>query len=352
MSSVFGQYFKAATFGESHGKAVGVVVDGMPPGRAIKAEDIQRQLDRRRPGTSEFVSARREEDLVEILSGVANGKSLGTPIAMLVHNKDVRSGDYSALANSFRPGHADFTYHAKYGISPQPGGGRASARETVARVAAGALARVLLAEEGVSMQAYTVQIGSVKAQQVDLAFAESDPLRCADPDAAQAMAEEVLGARADRDSIGGMVELVVDGVPAGLGDPVFGKLDAALGGAMLSIGAVKGVEIGDGFVVASRRGSENNDPITPDGFASNHSGGILGGISTGQQLRVRLAIKPTPSIAQEQKTIDLQGNQTTITIKGRHDPCICGRVAPVAEAMAALVLADALLAQRAIRLRN
>ncbi len=347
MGSIFGRVLRAATFGESHGVGVGVVLEGVPAGLALEAETIQRDLDRRRPGTSALVSARQEPDRVEILSGVADGKTLGTPIALLVKNKDARSKDYSALAEAFRPGHADYTYFHKYGLPPQPGGGRASGRETVGRVAAGAVARALLATLGVSIQAYTVAVGSVKAEIIDPAFAESDPLRCADPDMDEAMAEQVKEARSQGDSVGGVVEVVARGVPAGLGDPVMDKLDGLLGGAMLSIGGVKGVEIGAGFAVAGRRGSANNDQMGESGFLSNNAGGILGGISSGQDIVLRLAIKPTPSIARPQRTQSLNGESREIEIKGRHDPCLCPRIAPVAEAMAALVLADAWLVQRA-----
>jgi len=348
MGSVFGRYLRASTFGESHGPAVGVVVEGLPAGLAMDAALIQRDLDRRRPGQSAFTSPRREADQVEILSGLgADGRSLGTPIALLVHNQDARSKDYGDINRVLRPGHADYTYFHKYGVPPQPGGGRASGRETVGRVAAGAVARAMLSPLGVRIQAYTVQVGGVKAQAVDLAFAEGDPLRCADPQAAEAMAQEVRAALAQGDSVGGVVEVLIQGAPAGLGDPVCDKLDALLAGAMLSIGGVKGLEVGDGFAVAARRGSANNDQIGAHGFLSNHAGGILGGISSGQDIVLRLAVKPTPSIARPQRTVDLEGRECIIEIKGRHDPCLCPRIAPVAEAMAALVLADAWLAQRA-----
>lgn len=347
MSSIWGSILRASTFGESHGAALGVVLEGVPVGLALDENVIQRDLDARRPGGSDLASARKEPDKVEILSGLSGGRTLGTPIAMLVRNQDHRSKDYSELAEVFRPGHADFTYHAKFGTPPQPGGGRASGRETVARVAAGAVARALIAPLGVEIAAYTIRVGAVTAERVDRDFAKSDPVRAADPDKAEAMADEVRAARAAGDSVGGVVELIANGVPAGWGEPVFNKLDAALGGAMLSIGGVKGVEIGAGFAVAGRRGSQNNDPITPEGFASNNAGGILGGISNGAPIVLRLAVKPTPSISLPQQTVDLDGSPRTIQVKGRHDPCLCPRVAPVAEAMAALVLADAWLAQRA-----
>jgi chorismate synthase len=345
MGSIWGRFFQVSTFGESHGPAVGVVVDGIPSGIPLDGERIQRDLDRRRPGTSRFVSPRRESDQVEILSGVAEGKTLGSPVALLVRNRDVRSKDYKSISELFRPGHADYTYFKKYGIPPQPGGGRASGRETVGRVAAGAIARALLEPVGVTIWAYTVSVGAVKAQRVDRDFAEIHPLRCADPDAAEGMAGEVEKVLADGDSVGGVVEVVAEGVPAGLGDPVFGKLEAALGGAMMSIGAVKGVEIGLGFQLASMRGSEANDPMSAQGFTSNNCGGILGGISNGSPIVMRLAVKPTSSIARPQSTVDIQGRERVIETHGRHDPCLCPRVGPVAEAMTAMVLADALLQQ-------
>ncbi|MFH2125612.1 MAG: chorismate synthase [Pseudomonadota bacterium] len=347
MSSFSGEILKVATFGESHGPAVGVVVEGVPAGIALERQAIQAELDRRRPGTTPLASARQEADQVEILSGVAHGRTLGSPIALLVRNTDARSKDYSALADKFRPGHADYTFWRKYGLPPQPGGGRSSGRETVGRVAAGAVARALLEPLGVEIAAYTIQVGPVMAQRIDPAFAREHPLRAADPEMAQAMVDQVMAARAAGDSVGGVLEMVINGAPAGLGDPVFGKLDARLGGAMFSIGAVKGVEIGDGFAVAARRGSANNDQMDADGFLSNHAGGVLGGITNGMPLVLRLAIKTTPSISQPPRTQNLAGEGVEINITGRHDPCLCGRIAPVAEAMAALVLADAWLMQKA-----
>ena len=343
MGSVFGRAFQVVTFGESHGPAVGVVIDAVPPGIPLDAAVIQRELDRRRPGTSRFVSPRQELDQVEILSGVAQGKTMGTPISLLVRNKDARSADYQAIRELIRPGHADYTYLKKYGLAPQSGGGRASGRETVGRVAAGAVAKALLGLYGASIRAYTVAIGSVRAGRVDADFAETNPLRCADPDLAEEMAELVDRARSEDDSIGGIIEVVADGVPAGLGDPVFHKLDGVLAWAMLSIGAVKGIEFGAGFAVTQMHGSEANDPISSQGFLSNNAGGVLGGISTGQPIVLRLAVKPTASIGKPQQTVDIYGQDRTIEIKGRHDPCLCPRIAVVAEAMAALVLADALL---------
>jgi chorismate synthase len=349
MGSTFGRFFRMTTFGESHGTAVGVVVDGIPAGLELDSAVIQRDLDRRRPGTSRYVSQRKEPDRVEILSGIAEGRTLGSPIALLVRNEDVRSKDYDAIRELFRPGHADYTYFKKYGIPPQPGGGRASGRETVGRVAAGAIARALLAPEGIGFVAYTVGVGDLRAEKRDRGFAEQDPLRCADPDMAGQMADAVDAARSQGDSIGGIVEVLIDGVPAGLGDPVFYKLDAWLAWAMVSIGAVKGVEFGAGFGLASMRGSTSNDEISADGFLSNNAGGILGGISTGQPIVMRLAVKPTASISKPQSTIDIHGKQRTIEVKGRHDPFLCPRICPVAEAMAAAVIADAFLEQKAVK---
>jgi chorismate synthase len=308
---------------------------------------IQRELDRRKPGVSRFVSPRGESDEAEILSGVSDGKALGSPIALLVRNRDVRSSDYDEIRELFRPGHADYTYFKKYCIPPQPGGGRASGRETVGRVAAGAVAKILLESHGIRIQAYTAAIGGIRAVRVDRDFAEGDPLRCADPDAAPQMAELVDEARAQGDSVGGIVEVAVDGVPAGLGDPVFHKLDAVLAWAMVSIGAVKGMEFGAGFKLSTMRGSQSNDQMSSQGFLSNNAGGILGGISTGQPIVMRLAVKPTSSISKQQATIDIHGEDRTIEVKGRHDPCLCPRICPVAEAMTALVLADALLERKA-----
>ena len=348
MGSVYGRFFTLSTFGESHGAAVGVVVDGVPPGLLIRQEDIQADLDKRRPGTGEFVTARKELDHVEILSGLgSDGRTLGTPMAMVIYNKDARSRDYSKLADKFRPGHADFTYFKKYGVPPQPGGGRASGRETAARVAAGVVAKAVIASHGIDILAYTVSVGPVTAERVDEAFSRKNPLRFADPNLAGKAESEVRAAREAEDSVGGVLEVRIKNIPPGWGDPVFYKLEAVLGQAMLSIGAVKGIEFGAGFELARMRGSQANDPITPDGFASNRAGGTLGGISTGQDIVMRLAVKPTASIGREQQTVTLDGEPTTIQITGRHDPFLCPRIAPVAEAMAAIVLADAYLEQRA-----
>ena len=349
MGSLFGKFFRVLTFGESHGKAVGVVVDGVLPGLSLNETDIQRELDRRRPGQSAVTSARSEKDRVEILSGVFQGKTLGTPICMLVRNQDQRSGDYDALKDVFRPGHADFTYQLKYGIRDHRGGGRASARETVGRVAAGAIARKELNDLGIVIRAGTVAVGSVIAHQRCWEEIERNPVRCPDSDAAKLMEDAILKAGAEGNSLGGLVELEILGVPPGLGDPVFDKLDAILAQSLMSIGAVKGVEIGEGFNAARLTGRQMNDEMTSEGFLSNRSGGILGGISTGAPILVRIGVKPTPSIRHPQKTIDLMGQDRTIVINGRHDPCICPRIVPVVESMAAIAIYDAWLAKERLQ---
>ncbi len=348
MSSSTGKIFRVTTFGESHGNAVGVVIDGVPPGIPLEVDFIQRELNRRKPGTSRYVSPRKESDLAEILSGVSEGKTLGSPVAIMVRNTQARSKDYENIKDVFRPGHADYSYFHKYGLSPQPGGGRASGRETVGRVAAGAVARLVLNPSGIRIRGFVKSIFNIQGKTVDFNFAESHPLRCADPDVAALMEQAVLNAQKNGDSVGGVVEIVIDGMPPGLGEPVFQKLDASLGGAFFSIGGVKGVEFGSGFALSGFKGSSSNDQITPDGFESNHSGGILGGISTGQNILARLAIKPTPSIAQTQRTVSTQHEPRHINIHGRHDPCICPRIVPVAEAMAAIVIADAWLTQKSV----
>ncbi|MDH7596953.1 MAG: chorismate synthase [Methanothrix sp.] len=369
--STFGTVFRVTTWGESHGRAVGAVVDGCPAGLELSENDVQRELDRRRPGQSTATTERREADVVEILSGVFEGLTTGTPISMLVWNKDARSSHYDSIRHTPRPGHADYTYHAKYGIRDHRGGGRASARETVGRVAAGAVARKLLSEFGVEITGYVIELGGIRASlpgwtsrgSVDreelLSIrerAESSPIRCPDADASSRMLSLLESVRSDGDSIGGVVEVVAIGVPPGLGEPVFDKLDADLAKALMSIGAVKAVEIGAGFESARLRGSEMNDPILYRNgrisFERNNAGGILGGISTGAPIICRIAVKPTPSIATSQRTVDLQsGEAVDISVRGRHDPAIPPRIVPVAEAMIALVLADHLLRQRSARLR-
>jgi chorismate synthase len=348
MGSTFGRFLTITTFGESHGPGVGVIVDGLPPGIPIDAPSIQKDLDRRKPGQSAVTTQRKEPDLVEILSGVFEGVTTGATVALVVKSVDARPQDYAALKDLYRPGHADFTYWEKYGIRDYRGSGRSSGRETVGRVAAGAVARALLAREGVRVQAYTVQVGDIVAAERDLDFVEQNPVRCPDRKIAPEMERAILAAREAGDSLGGVVETLATGVPTGLGDPVFDKLHAQLAWGLMSIPAIKGFEIGDGFGAVRLRGSQNNDRMTPKGFATNHAGGVLGGISTGQPIATRIAVKPPSSIALPQKTVDRQGQERDFAIQGRHDPCLCPRVVPVAEAMTCLVLADALLRQRAI----
>lgn len=348
--NTFGHLFRVTTFGESHGPGLGVIIDGVPAGLRLDPEQIQHDLDRRRPGQSKVSTMRKEADEVEILSGVMDGVTTGTALAMLIRNTDQRSRDYGNLATCFRPGHADYGYFKKYGIRDYRGGGRSSGRETAMRVAAGSVAKQLLAHYGVTIQAYTLRLGGVDAAKVDLAAVESNIVRSADPDAAEAMIAAIRAAQAEMDSVGGIIECRADGVPAGLGEPVFDKLDALIAHAVLSIGGIKGIEFGSGFAAADLRGSVNNDPITPDGFTSNHAGGIIGGISNGNTIFFRAAMKPTSSIAKEQKTIDEAGNAVTISVHGRHDPCLVPRAVPVVEAMTALVLIDALLQNRCARL--
>jgi len=321
--NTFGRNFRVTTFGESHGKAIGVIIDGCPPRLPLREEDIQPILNRRRPGRSELASSRKEPDTIELLSGTFEGKTTGTPIAMIVRNIDVRGDDYTDLKTVFRPGHADFTYQAKYGIRDHRGGGRSSGRETIARVAAGALAMKYLTTLGISIGSKICEIHGVTS---------TDDLD-----------SEIERAKGMGDSVGGIVEITATGCSPGLGDPVFGKLDAHIASAMMGIGAVKGVEIGEGFHAARLYGSENNDEMTVEGFLSNHAGGIIGGISTGSDIVVRIAVKPTPSIERAQKTVSVEGKDTTISVKGRHDPCIVPRIRPVAESMLALVLIDAVL---------
>ncbi len=347
--NTFGTRFRVTTFGESHGPALGCVIDGVPAGLPVSAEMIRQELDRRRPGQSDVTTQRQESDAVEILSGVFNDVAEGTPLALLIRNGDQRSRDYGPLAEVFRPGHADLGYQKKFGIRDYRGGGRASGRETAARVAAGAVAKAFLHTLGVSVLAWTQEVAGISASAFDAGEIECNPMRSPDAKAAEAMHEAVLAARASGDSVGGIIACTVKGLPAGWGEPVFDKLDALLAHGILSIGAVKGIEFGDGFAAARAKGSTNNDAMTPDGFRSNHAGGVLGGISTGQELFFRTAFKPTPSIGMEQETIDLQGAPRTISIAGRHDPCIVPRAVPVVEAMTALVLADLALLQRCAR---
>ncbi|MDY0163714.1 chorismate synthase [Desulfobotulus sp.] len=344
-----GHMFRVTTWGESHGPAVGCVIDGCPPGLALDEALVQRELDRRKPGQAKTSTTRREADLCEILSGVFEGRTTGTPISILVWNKDAKSEAYTSIQDLFRPGHGDVTYQARYGIRDWRGGGRASARETIGRVAAGAVAGLLLEKEGISVKAFTLALGGVEVKKRDMAAVATNAYQCPDPDAAAAMEVRVAEVRAAGDSIGGLVELWIDGLPAGLGDPVFDKLDADLAAAMMGIGAVKGVEIGAGFAVTAMQGSMSNDAMTPEGFLSNHSGGILAGISSGARVVLRLAVKPIPSITIPQQTVDIHGNPRSIVTRGRHDVAAIPRILPVAEAMAKLVVADHLLRWRAIR---
>ncbi len=323
--NTFGKNFRCTSFGESHGVALGAVIDGCPPKITLSEADIQPFLDRRRPGVSSLASQRDEPDRVRILSGVFEGRTTGAPIALLIGNKDAAPEEYDRIRDCYRPGHADFTYMAKFGIRDHRGGGRSSGRETVARVAAGGIAIKCLSSCGITVKGEVIEVGGVSDQE------KFSPL--------------IDAAREGGDSIGGVIEIRAAGVPAGIGDPVFGKLDAGIAAAMMGIGAIKGVEIGDGFMLARMRGSQSNDQMNSRGFFTNHAGGILGGISNGNEIVVRIAVKPTPSIAREQATVDIHGNDCTISIKGRHDPCIAPRVVPVAEAMLALVLIDALLDQ-------
>ncbi len=346
----FGQVFRVTTFGESHGVALGAIVDGCPAGLSLSEEEIQKDLDRRKPGQSKLVTQRKESDTVKILSGIFEGKSTGMPITLVIYNEDAKSKDYESTKDLFRPGHADYTYFKKYGFRDYRGGGRSSARETVARVAAGAIARKILSQNGIEIIGYICQVGPVKIKTLDYAQIRENALFCPDAKAAVEMERVIQQAQSGKDSIGALVEVVAKGVPAGLGEPVFEKLDAALACAMMSINAVKGVEVGAGFRVVEMRGSENCDPITPTGFKSNHAGGILGGISNGDEIVVRLALKPTSSIAIEQETIDIHGQPARIATRGRHDPCVGLRAVPIAEAMMALVLIDFYLRNKLARL--
>jgi chorismate synthase len=343
-----GLLFKVTTWGESHGPAIGAVVEGCPPLIPLTEEDIKKDLERRKPGQIESASSRKEEDLVEILSGVFEGKTTGTPIALLIRNKDADSSAYDALKEVFRPGHGDWTYYKKYGIRDHRGGGRSSGRETAARVAAGAVAKKILAREGIEIIGYTIELGGIRAEIISLEAVSQNNLLCPDPQAAREMEQKLKEAATKGDTLGGIVEVMVRGCPAGLGEPVFDKLDADLAKALMGIGSIKGVEIGVGFKAARMTGSECNDPLTPEGFASNHAGGILAGITNGDDLIVRAACKPIPSIRRPQKTVNLTGKPVELEIKGRHDTSVIPRIIPVCEAMVALVLADHLLRQKAI----
>ncbi|MBF0227229.1 MAG: chorismate synthase [Desulfobacterales bacterium] len=350
--NTFGELFKITTWGESHGKGVGVVIDGCPPNIPLSEEIIQEMLDRRKPGGSITSTSRKEPDKAMILSGIFEGKTTGTPIMIMVNNKDADSSSYNPYADIFRPGHGDITYWAKYGIRDYRGGGRASARETVARVAGGSVAKALLQIYGISVIAYTIELGGIKAEKRDFKVINDNMFFCPDVEAAKLMEVRALDVRKAGDSIGGIVEIVAKGVPRGLGEPVFDKLDADIAKALMSIGAAKGIEIGSGFSAARMLGSENNDSITPDGFVTNNAGGILAGISNGDDIIVRVAVKPIPSISKEQQTIDKNSKPQTISIKGRHDVSAIPRINVVCESMMCITIADHLLRQNSIKIVN
>ncbi|MFZ6001052.1 MAG: chorismate synthase [Bacteroidota bacterium] len=354
MSNSSGTLFRISTFGESHGPAIGVVIDGCPAGVSIDETFIQSELDRRKPGQSKITTQRKEDDTFKILSGVFNGQSTGTPIAIVIENQDQRSKDYSHIENTFRPSHADYTYQAKYGIRDHRGGGRTSARETAARVAAGAVAKMLLKNQGVSIAAFVSQVGDIQAPHfttMDLSKTEDNIVRCPDAATAEKMIALIDQVRLDRDTIGGIVTCVIKNTPVGLGEPVFDKLHAELGKAMLSINAVKGFEYGSGFEGIKLRGSQHNDEFYMEGdrvrTRTNHSGGVQGGVSNGEDIYFNVAFKPVATIMQDQHSVDKDGNAATVSGKGRHDPCVVPRAVPIVEAMAALVLADFVLLARA-----
>jgi len=350
MGNSFGKLFRISTFGESHGAAIGVIIDGCPAGLEIDESFIQSELDRRKPGQSKITTQRKEDDTFEILSGVFEGKSTGAPIAIVIENQDQRSKDYSHIAESFRPSHADYTYEMKYGTRDYRGGGRSSARETAARVAAGAIAKLLLKKSGIEINAFVSQVGEIKApdyKSLDLSKTEDNIVRCPDYATAEKMIALIDQVRLDRDTIGGIVTGVIKNSPVGLGEPVFDKLHAALGHAMLGINAVKGFEYGSGFEGVKQRGSQHNDEFYNDGdkirTRTNHSGGVQGGISNGEDIYFNVAFKPVATIMQDQQSVDKAGNEVTVSGKGRHDPCVVPRAVPIVEAMAALVMADFLL---------
>ncbi len=346
--NTFGKVFTVTSFGESHGRALGCVVDGCPPGLGLSEADLQADVDRRRPGTSQYTSQRRESDTVRILSGVFEGRTTGTPIGLLVENEDQRSRDYDKIKDRFRPSHADYTYQQKYGFRDYRGGGRSSARETVMRVAAGAIARKFLRERlGVRIHGFLAQMGPLVLEPKDPASAYENPFFCPDPSRVEELEQYIWRLREAGDSIGARVTVIAEGVPPGLGEPVFERLDADLASAMMGINAVKGVEIGAGFRAVEQRGSEHRDELTPAGFKSNHAGGVLGGISSGQEIVVSIALKPTSSITVPGMTIDVDGRPAQIATTGRHDPCVGFRATPIAEAMMALVLMDHYLRFRA-----
>lgn len=354
----FGMIFRLTTFGESHGEAIGGVIDGMPAGIDIDLDFIQSELNRRRPGQSQLTTSRQEADKVELLSGVFEGKSTGCPIGFIVRNTNQHSNDYDNMRSLFRPSHADYTYQTKYGIRDHRGGGRSSARITISRCVGGALAKLVLRQKGISVQAYTSQVGHIALdrdyQRYDLSLTDMNPVRCPDPEKAALMEDLILKVKGEGDTIGGVITCVIKGCPVGLGEPEFGKLHASLGQAMLSINAVKGFEYGDGFEGVTARGSEQNDIFRSENgritTVTNHSGGIQGGISNGQDIYFRVAFKPVATLLQEQETVDMDGNPTTLTAKGRHDPCVLPRAVPVVESMAAMVILDNILLKNSANL--
>ncbi|WP_445158150.1 chorismate synthase [Halomonas sp. E14] len=345
--NTFGKLFTVTTFGESHGPALGAIVDGCPPGLPLSEADLQHDLDRRRPGTSRHTTQRREPDQVRILSGVFEGVTTGTSIGLLIENTDQRSKDYGNIKEQFRPAHADYTYHHKYGIRDYRGGGRSSARETAMRVAAGAIAKKYLAGQGITVRGYMSQLGPIEIAFKQWETVNDNPFFCPDPARVPELEAFMDQLRRDQDSVGAKITVVAEGVPPGLGEPVFDRLDAELAHGLMSINAVKGVEIGDGFAAVAQRGSEHRDELTPQGFLSNHAGGVLGGISSGQAIVAHLALKPTSSITLPGRSIDVHGNPVEVVTKGRHDPCVGIRATPIAEAMMALTLMDHLLRHRA-----
>lgn len=345
--NTIGRLFSVTSFGESHGAAIGATVDGCPPGMELSAEDLQRDLERRRPGKSRHTTQRRETDEVEILSGIFEGKTTGTPIALLIRNVDQRSKDYSEIKDRFRPGHADYTYEQKFGFRDYRGGGRSSARETASRVAAGAIAKKYLKERyGVTIHGYLSQLGPIQAKTIDLSVVEDNPFFFPEASRVGELEEYMDALRKEGDSIGARIDVVAKGVPPGWGEPVFDRLDADLAHALMSINAVKGVEIGDGFAVVNQKGTEHRDEIRPDGFLANRAGGVLGGISSGQDVTASIALKPTSSIRLSGQTVDVKGDSADVITKGRHDPCVGIRATPIAEAMMAIVLLDHALRHR------
>jgi chorismate synthase len=344
--NTIGKLFTVTSFGESHGAAIGCIVDGCPPGLALSEEDMQVDLDRRKPGQSRYTTQRRESDTVKILSGVFEGHTTGTPIGLLIQNEDQRSKDYSKISDRFRPMHADYTYSQKYGVRDYRGGGRSSARETAMRVAAGAIAKKYLAQQGVRVRGYLAQLGPIRAAKLEWKVVETNPFFCPDPDKIGEMEAFMTALNKSGDSIGARINVVASGVMPGLGEPVFDRLDADIAAAMMGINAVKGVEIGAGFDCVEARGSEHRDELTPGGFRGNNAGGILGGISSGQDITVSLALKPTSSIRIPGQSIDIQGKPVDVVTTGRHDPCVGIRATPIAEAMLAIVLMDHLLRHR------